>query len=77
MTDDVAEMISLSGKALPGYGSKHPFLQMELCKVLFGLCRKTFEGVTETAMRPIIGDFLHQAKVRIARRSKKLENSKD
>ncbi|KAG8173040.1 hypothetical protein JTE90_025023 [Oedothorax gibbosus] len=35
MTHDVAEIISLSGKALPGYGSKHPFLQIELCKVLF------------------------------------------
>ncbi|XP_028158432.1 uncharacterized protein LOC114351417 [Ostrinia furnacalis] len=65
--DDVAELYSLTGKQMKN-SNKKSFMSTETYKLIFQICRKIYEDVTEDSLKEIISDWLNQAKVRLSRR---------
>ncbi|XP_063825671.1 uncharacterized protein LOC135075231 [Ostrinia nubilalis] len=66
--NDVAELHSLTGKQMKN-SNKKSFMSTETYKLIFQICRKINEDVTEDSLKEIISDWLNQAKVRLSKRA--------
>ncbi|XP_028168170.1 uncharacterized protein LOC114358403 [Ostrinia furnacalis] len=73
--DDVAELYSLTGKQMKN-SNKKSFMSTETYKLIFQICRKIYEDVTEDSLKEIISDWLNQAKVRLSRRAERQNKEK-
>ncbi|XP_063836989.1 uncharacterized protein LOC135086117 isoform X3 [Ostrinia nubilalis] len=74
--DDVAELYSLTGKQMKN-SNKKSFMSTETYKLIFQICRKIYEDVTEDSLKEIISDWLNQAKVRLSRRAERQNKEKN
>ncbi|CAH2083611.1 unnamed protein product [Euphydryas editha] len=68
LLDEVAELYSLTGKQMKN-SNKKSFLTTETCKIIFQICKKIYDDVTDEHLNEITSDWLNQAKVRIRRRA--------
>ncbi|RVE50151.1 hypothetical protein evm_005174 [Chilo suppressalis] len=65
LMDEVALMYSLTGKRT----TKKAFVNTEVFKLIYQLCKTVHEDVKDDFVKEIISDWLNRAKVRLTRRA--------
>ncbi|XP_046402610.1 uncharacterized protein LOC124168432 [Ischnura elegans] len=67
ISDDVAELYSLTGKPLKN-SAKKSFYSTSVCPVIFRVCRRIYPEASDVSLKGCLSDWLNQAKVRKMRK---------